>query len=927
VDAHSHLAVINDHIRRVLSTMAPPTERPKSPALTEETWALVRARRPARAALLGHNARVRANLLATAWASWTHRRHTVQCLHAQFAELCTLQALATRQLDLTADPLKQALRDDKLAHRRNTCKAIRAAGLANDTSTVHTLVRQLAGRRKHKAPLAVALADGSLAKSPSEAAERWRQHAQELHGGRPVEFRELLADADSTQFKFASIPRSILAVPTLTEVVGTFAACMPKRAHGSDCIPPAIIKSFADVLAPIFHPLMVKSALRISEPLQWRGGVLAHFPKAKGNPSKCADNREIVLADVTGKAFHKCRRSRLKPLLEASARETQMGGIARRSTDFGSHYVRTAIELGRISGQSTACLFIDVVSAFYNLVRAHVVPIPQGDGCFLSDCILTQNNVGPHLAASAAAATLHTWFAIQASPMLTEYDKGVLPGDPEADLAFTLLATKVLNEIHEALRAKGLTPNFPQAAEEPALSAGCEPITDWPPDVSYVDDATFIFQGPADRITAMVEDALQTVHSVFAKFSLQLNFGPGKTEVLLDVSGRGSKAVRQELCFDRNYKLEVTLAGQPTTIHICRSYKHLGGQISVGGSLATEVKHRSRETSQVLAEMRRPFLYCKESDQADRNAVISPYLWSRLFYNAGTWTELPPGLRKQFNGTYMRVVNAAAAVTYRDGVPSLTAPDALRATKQPRAEEALRAKRLCYLPRLLRFAPAPLLVLLDLAPSWRNALIADLEWLSAGSTKVAELPPPGLQLQAWLDFARGHPKAWCSIVQQMLTPPPLQEQPPADNPSDRAPPPAHEPNELSGERLHPCSWLCYNCGAAFHSRRALASHATRAHAKRSDASSCMFGTACIACLREFHTRTRLSGHLLHGSIACAEAIARSTVPPSDEEVGALLTDERARIAHARSFPGRHLPCHMPMCRLPGPLPSWAPVHR
>jgi hypothetical protein len=246
---------------------------------------------------------------------------------------------------------------------------------------------------------------------------------------------------------------------------------------------------------------------------------------------------------------------------------------------------------------------------------------------------------------------------------------------------------------------------------------------------------------------------------------------------------------------------------------------------------------------------------------------------------------------------------------------------------QPRADDALRAKRPCYLPRLVRFAPAPLLVLFDLAPSWRNALGADLEWLSAGSTKVIELPPPGLQLHAWLGFARGHPKAWCGIAQQMLKRPPLQDKHPAGNPFARAPSAAHKPNELPGERLNPCSWLCYSCGATSPSRRALASHATGAHAKRSDASRCMFGTACIACLRELHTRTRLSGHLLHGSTASAEAIARSTVPPSQEEVGAPLTDERARVAQARYFPGRHLPCHTPTCRLPGPLPSWAPAHR
>ena len=133
------------------------------------------------------------------------------------------------------------------------------------------------------------------------------------------------------------------------------------------------------MLAPIFHPVVVKSVLRIAEPIQWRGGVLAHFPKGKGDPMQCGNNREIVLADVTAKAFHKCRRSRLKPFLEASARSTQMGGVSRRSTDFGSHLVRTALDFNRSVGKSTATIFIDVVAAFYNLVRAHLLPMPDSD--------------------------------------------------------------------------------------------------------------------------------------------------------------------------------------------------------------------------------------------------------------------------------------------------------------------------------------------------------------------------------------------------------------------------------------------------------------------------------------------------------------------------------------------------------------------
>ena len=53
--------------------------------------------------------------------------------------------------------------------------------------------------------------------------------------------------------------------------------------------------------------------------------MLAYFPKTK---------------DISAKACHKARRRRLLPTLEASATLTQMGGIQKRSTDFGSQALR-----------------------------------------------------------------------------------------------------------------------------------------------------------------------------------------------------------------------------------------------------------------------------------------------------------------------------------------------------------------------------------------------------------------------------------------------------------------------------------------------------------------------------------------------------------------------------------------------------------
>merc|ERR1712194_720853 len=80
---------------------------------------------------------------------------------------------------------------------------------------------------------------------------------------------------------------------------------------GADSIPCKAFAKFARPMSRIFHPIMVKSVLAANEPVQWRGGVMACFPKPGVHAVKCGQHRLIVLADAPGKALHKARRTRL----------------------------------------------------------------------------------------------------------------------------------------------------------------------------------------------------------------------------------------------------------------------------------------------------------------------------------------------------------------------------------------------------------------------------------------------------------------------------------------------------------------------------------------------------------------------------------------------------------------------------------------
>ncbi len=85
-------------------------------------------------------------------------------------------------------------------------------------------------------------------------------------------------------------------------------------------LPPELFIHFAHSMARILHPVRVKASLTLAEPAQWRGGMLAFVPKPMGTAEMCSSNREIVLADIPGKFFHRCRRSRLLFYLRDMAR-------------------------------------------------------------------------------------------------------------------------------------------------------------------------------------------------------------------------------------------------------------------------------------------------------------------------------------------------------------------------------------------------------------------------------------------------------------------------------------------------------------------------------------------------------------------------------------------------------------------------------
>eukprot|EP00973_Karenia_brevis_P073319 10186469-Karenia_brevis.AAC.1 len=58
-------------------------------------------------------------------------------------------------------------------------------------------------------------------------------------------------------------------------------------------------------MARALHPVVVKSCLSVTPPLQWKGGQIFELYKGQGQQSECTSYRDITLCDSMAKSLGK----------------------------------------------------------------------------------------------------------------------------------------------------------------------------------------------------------------------------------------------------------------------------------------------------------------------------------------------------------------------------------------------------------------------------------------------------------------------------------------------------------------------------------------------------------------------------------------------------------------------------------------------
>ena len=300
----------------------------------------------------------------------------------------------------------------------------------------------------------------------------------------------------------------------------------------------------------------------------------------------------------------------------------------------------------------------------------------------------------------------NTHFWVKGLEHPTKTNRGTRPGDPVADLLFNMCVTVILNDATEkaSQRLGDCWAGQPDSCQDFSASqpVQCPGYID----LSYVDDCVFLlYAHNNDQIQTMACVVVEEICRAAAKRGLLVNFEQGKTEMIWTIRGKGSRQVREQLLRDQN---RITWHGDELSreLRVVHAYKHLGTWVQTGGKHGKEIQSRVSAAAASWGPLTRSFYSKKRISAQAKAKVFGTLTYSRLLYNAHTWTGVTDaqldkwenGVRKPLAALVKSKLGGLApfrfSVEHLAGLADLLTPS-----------DSLRVARLRFMRRLFEDCP------------------------------------------------------------------------------------------------------------------------------------------------------------------------------------------------------------------------------
>lgn len=603
VSVDRHATTVTRWIEEKLTTIFPVVKtRPRKSYISQKTWKM-----------RGERIRLKKSILfAQSEAGNCTLQHVFDALkqlhpfsHRQaFFELVGwLRLLIVRKRALAGHTklLTRSLKTDRTMMLEEIASQSRTMNAAEMAAALRSI-----GIRSRKKPSCimplpmVQNAAGTIISTLEELAETWRQHFARQEDGSCVEPTEQLNEVSrAIEHK---IKPNIDDLPTWLEIEAAFRRTSKKKAFFDDGISGDLLAAIPACMTKIFMPLFMKKVLYQREALIYKGGRLIPAFK-KGSPLRCENYRSLFVSSPVGKALHSLYRGQLGKQFEQSRCSMQLGGLKGHGITHVSHSIHLCHSWAIANHCSFAVLFVDIQNAFYRLLREHIVSgsndertaqaifdslaLPQetfDEFCEFYDQgpALDNSGTSPFMRSLFREFYSRTWFTVPGSEQWTQTKRGSRPGDSFADICFGFALSKLLHRLEDTLVCRfpflqlgwngNHDPFWPEANQ---ILGPLIPV--WADDLALV----IFHDSPIDLLRLLPEVTTEVLHQL-AVIGLQPNMKAGKTELLLDLRGKGSLRARQELAH-QNYQFPLAMSLITEALRVVGMYRHLGTIIQLGG--------------------------------------------------------------------------------------------------------------------------------------------------------------------------------------------------------------------------------------------------------------------------------------------------------------------------------------------------------
>eukprot|EP00435_Cladocopium_sp_Y103_P015128 s3107_g3.t1 len=556
--------------------------------------------------------------------------------------------------------IKPAVRHVLSRHYDTILHDLEAAGEIHNSKLVFRTLNRL-GRRKTgppKGPRPLPLlrrADGPAADTYVEQQQILLTQFAKLEAGQVVSWSAL----ESLNRKGLGVPPRLLehdSFPDPWQLQMSIRKLVRGKAPGPNHLPTALLKAGSFALAKSLSLLMMKATAHAKEPLAWKGGRLIPLWKGKDSPSQPEAYRSIFVSSYTAKLYHQAVRSHLVQVWEQSIRALQFGGRKGCGTDVSHHLIQAHQSWTASRTFSSAIVFFDLRAAFYMVLRQCLTSLPDDDnalahaltrwGLAESDVIHMLNAASPDCATDGLSGHMerivhdllsNTFFLMDGISFPCRTARGTRPGDPIGDILFNMVMSLVLNDFHERMA---------QTTEVPWMGADCfcndltadSHVPDSAfCDVTFVDDCAIMIHAPTNTVVqTVIQQVLTTMFDVAKSRGLEVNFSPGKTEVIWNVRGPGSRALKAHL-HSQGSQVAWSVDGLEFAVRLVPQYRHLGTWLQAGHKHMREILARGASAKQQWGQLARSFFSKKLVSLPTKAKVFQALVLSRLTYNAHVW--------------------------------------------------------------------------------------------------------------------------------------------------------------------------------------------------------------------------------------------------------------------------------------------------